>query len=158
MAKQGNPEALTELQTLLRDTAKTAPMRTASIYETVKGLLPDIRELKAKRFTDAEIRDMFAAKGFEISLGTFRQYLQRANREAGVTSLRATPKPRAKGKQADDATGANVESNAGAKANEAKAKPDANEKPKPSDMAVSPRPKTGAGAKATGHRLNDSEL
>lgn len=158
MAKQGNPEALTELQTLLRDTAKTAPMRTASIYETVKGLLPDIRELKAKRFTDAEIRDMFAAKGFEISLGTFRQYLQRANREAGVTSMRAAPKQRAKGKQTQDTAEAKRESSAGAKANETTAKPDANEKPKPSEMAVAPRPKTGAGAKATGHRLNDSEL
>lgn len=158
MAKQTNPEALAELQNLLRDTAKSAPQRTASIYETVKGLLPDIRELKAKRFTDAEIRDMFAEKGFEISLGTFRQYLQRANREEGVAPTRTTPKPRARIKQASEVTETKPDANAGAKANDTKAAPDANATPKPSELAVAPRAKTGAGAKATGHRLNDADL
>lgn len=147
MAKPTTPEALQELKSLLRQSAERAPERAASLYETVKSLMPDIQELKAKRFTDSEIRDMFAAKGFEISLGTFRQYLQRANREAGLNPVRTSSKPHARSKKTSGGENARTEANA-----------DANAKPKPSEMAVAPRAKAGTGAKATGHRLNDTEL
>lgn len=147
MAKSTTPEALAELQALLRDTAKTAPPRTASVYETVKSLLPDIKELKAKRFTDQQIRDLFVGKGLDISLGTFRQYLQRANREAGVVPTRKPPTKRAKRETTSETAQPEKDANA-----------DANAKPKPSEMAHAPRAKTGTGAKATGHRLNDADL
>lgn len=147
MAKTTDPAALAELKSLLQETAKSAPPRSATAYDTVKGLYPDIRELKAKRFTDQEIVDMLASKGFDISLGTFRQYIQRATRELGEPVTR-TRRKQDRIKKPDTESGSTKrEANA-----------DANAEPKPSELAVSPRAKTGAGAKATGHRLNDEDL
>jgi hypothetical protein len=147
MAKTTDPAALAELKSLLQETAKSAPPRSATAYDTVKGLYPDIRELKAKRFTDREIVDMLASKGFDISLGTFRQYVQRATRELGDEPQRTKRKQTRIKKAETESTKLTTEADG-----------DANAKPKPSELAISSRPKAGAGAKATGHRLSDDDL
>lgn len=149
-----------ELQALLRDTAKAAPPRGGTAYDTIRELLPDIRELKAKRYTDSEILDLFEKKGIKMALGTFRQYVQRAVRETGGEPMRnASARPKARNKKTPEATKSETAANAGAKANaNDTANAEASAKPKPSDVAVAPRAKTGAGAKATGHRLSDDDL
>lgn len=147
MARTTPPTLLSELRALLQETAKTAPLRSATAYDTVKGLFPDIQELKAKRFTDKEIVEMLASKGFEISLGTFRQYLQRVTRELRTE----IPSPQKKRGRATKAEGehSGSERDVGAQANA---------QPKPSELAISSGAKAGLGAKATGHRLSDNDL
>lgn len=147
MARPTPPTALAELKALLQQAAKTAPLRSTSAYDTVKGLYPDIQELKAKRFTDKEIVELMATKGFVISLGTFRQYLQRLARE-----LR-TETPKAQRKQSRT-----IKPQSEHNCSEQHASVDANAQPKPSDIAISSGAKAGMGAKATGHRLSDNDL
>lgn len=147
MARSTPSTSLAELKALLQAAAKTAPLRSTSAYDTVRGLYPDIQELKAKRFTDKEIVEMLATKGFEISLGTFRQYLQRLAREP------RTETPNTPGKRSRTAK-PKLEHHA----SNPSAKDDANAQAKPSDLAISSGAKAGTGAKATGHRLSDNDL
>lgn len=147
MARSTPSAMLTELKAVLQEAAKTAPLRSASAYDTVKGLYLDIQELKAKRYTDKEIIEMLASKGFEISLGTFRQYLQRIAREGPAE----TPSPRKK-------RGRTVKPEAEHRQSSQPTSGEANAGLKPSDLAISSGAKTGSGAKATGHRLSDNDL
>lgn len=79
---------LNMLKQALKEMASEEPKRQPSMFEAIKDLLPEIRELKSRRFTDAEILERLNANGARMSLGTFRQYLNRANRADGGTSLR----------------------------------------------------------------------
>jgi hypothetical protein len=147
MARSTPSTTLAELKALLQEAAKTPPLRSTSAYDTVRGLYPDIQELKAKRFTDKEIVDMLATKGFEISLGTFRQYLQRLAREPRAETPRTPRKHTRTIKPRTEKSRSNQDANV-----------DTTSHPKPSDLAISSGAKAGTGAKATGHRLSDNDL
>lgn len=136
MAKDAKANRLGELKASLQEAAKAPAPRPPSVFETVKALLPEIDALKAKRWTDAQIRDRLSANGCEMALGTFRQYYQRASREVGGTSKRAK----------NNISG------------ERKAKENANATPKPSELATAPRATTGEGKKNLGHKLGDDDV
>ena len=91
------PDPFGELRAFLREEIRLAPSRKPSGYEAVKAVLPEIRELKAKCRTDAEIRELLARMGIKLSLATLRQYIQNATREiAGHKPVRRRGKARAK--------------------------------------------------------------
>jgi hypothetical protein len=91
-------EALKELRTFLQRKASEAAPRPASLFNAVVELLPEILALRRRRYTDLEIRDLLKAKGVEMSLGTFRQYVQRAIRQSetgdGQKGSQAEPQTR----------------------------------------------------------------
>ncbi|GJE36042.1 hypothetical protein [Methylobacterium persicinum] len=89
MAEVGEPDPHDELRSFLREQVALTPKRTPSGYDAIKAVLPEIRALKAKRRTDAEIRELLARMGVKLSLATLRQYTQKATREAaGHTPVR----------------------------------------------------------------------
>ena len=97
MAEGGEPDPHDELRAFLREQVALAPNRTPSGYDAIKAVLPEIRALKAKRRTDAEIRELLARMGVKLSLATLRQYTQKATREAaGHTPVRRRGKAAAK--------------------------------------------------------------
>lgn len=127
---------MAKLEAALDQAAKAEPPRPPTGYETVVTLLPRIQALKSKRYTDAEILDLLKENGVEMSLGTFRQYYQRATRDTGATPTRTRKQP----------------------AGERKAKENANATPKPSELASAPRATTGEGKKNLGHKLGDDDV
>ena len=82
MAEVGEPDPHDELRAFLREQVALTPNRTPSGYDAIRAVLPEIRALKAKRWTDAEIRELLARMGVRLSLATLRQYTQKAAREA----------------------------------------------------------------------------
>lgn len=74
-----------KLRAALREMASEQPLRSQSIFQKIKEILPEIRDLKNKRFTDVEILQRLSANGIGMSLGTFRQYVNRAMREQSGT-------------------------------------------------------------------------
>lgn len=74
-----------KLKAALMELAKREPQRPQSMFEAIKEQLPLIRDLKARRFTDKEILGELEAHGIEMSLGTFRQYVNRAAKAGGGT-------------------------------------------------------------------------
>jgi hypothetical protein len=82
------PGDLDSMRSFLREQAARAPARAGSRYEMVELLLPEILVLKGKRYTDAEIRDLLCARGMDMSVGTFRRYVQRAQRGSSGASER----------------------------------------------------------------------
>lgn len=70
-----------KLRAALREMASEQPLRSQSGFARIKEILPEIRDLKSKRFTDSEILQRLRTNGIEMSLGTFRQYVNRAIRE-----------------------------------------------------------------------------
>lgn len=77
-----------KLRAALREMASEQPLRSQSMFQKIKEILPEIRNLKNKRFTDVEILQRLSANGIEMSLGTFRQYVNRATREESGTPTR----------------------------------------------------------------------
>jgi hypothetical protein len=73
---------LKDIKSFLKTQGDKRPVRAASAFGTIKGLLQDIITLKRKRFTDREICDLLAQKNIIVSLGTFQQYVSRAKRMA----------------------------------------------------------------------------
>ncbi len=69
------------LRSFLREQVRLTPSRKPSGYASVKAVLPEIKALKAKRRTDAEIQEMLARMGVTLGLATLRQYIQNASRE-----------------------------------------------------------------------------
>lgn len=86
MAKKGDDTPtevrIEDLRSFLREEAERGPTGKASTYEQVVALLPEIDALFARRRTRAEVRDLLASKGLEMSLGTFTQYYAKAKRAA----------------------------------------------------------------------------
>lgn len=78
-----------KLRAALREMASEQPLRSQSMFQKIKEILPEIRDLKNKRFTDIEILQRLSANGIDMSLGTFRQYVNRAMREQWGAPTRA---------------------------------------------------------------------
>ncbi|MBP2506259.1 MULTISPECIES: hypothetical protein [Methylobacterium] len=97
MGEAVEPDPYSELRAFLREEIRLAPSRKPSAYEAVKAVLPEIKALKTKCKTDAEIRELLARKGVELSVATLRQYIQNATRElAGHKPVRRRGKAKAK--------------------------------------------------------------
>lgn len=82
MTEAVQPDPHDALRAYMREQVKLTPSRKPSGYASVVAVLPEIRALKAKRRTDAEILAMFAEMGVKLSLATLRHYIQTALREA----------------------------------------------------------------------------
>lgn len=97
MGEAVEPDPFSKLRAFLREQIELAPSRKPSAYEAVKAVLPEIKELKAKCRTDAEIGEFLARMGVKLSVGTLRQYIQTATRElAGRKPVRRRGKAKAK--------------------------------------------------------------
>lgn len=97
MGEAVESDPYSELRAFLREEIKHAPSRKPTAYEAVKAVLPEIKELKAKCKTDAEIRELLARMGVKLSVATLRQYVQTATRElAGHKPVRRRGKAKAK--------------------------------------------------------------
>ena len=145
MAEGVEPDPHDELRAFLREQVALTPNRTPSGYDAIKAVLPEIRALKAKRRTDAEIRELLARMGVKLSLATLRQYTQKATREAaGHTPVRR------RGKAA-------TRSPAGTAPVAAERRP---EPERPASAGHDPRPaRAHPPASATvGHRLSTKDL
>lgn len=81
-----------KLRAALREMASEQPLRPQSGFARIKEILPEIRDLKSKRFTDSEILQRLRMNGIEMSLGTFRQYINRAIREHSGIPKKVKPK------------------------------------------------------------------
>jgi hypothetical protein len=141
MAEVGEPDPHDELRAFLREQVALTPNRTPSGYDAIRAVLPEIRALKAKRRTDAEIRELLARMGVKLSLATLRQYTQKATREAaGHKPMRRRGKATAKPP--------------------AGTAPILSERQQPGSGGRAPRPTRGdASAAATvGHRLSTKDL
>ena len=96
MSEAAEPDPHDELRAFLREQVRLAPDRKPSGYASVKAVLPEIKALKAKRKTDAEIQKLLALKGITLSLGTLSQYIGSAARElAGRKPVRRRGKAHA---------------------------------------------------------------
>ena len=97
MTEAAEPDPHDELRAFLREQVRLTPSRKPSGYASVRAVLPEIRALKAKLRTDAEIQEMLARMGVTLSLATLRQYIQSAVREqAGQSRVRRRGKAAAK--------------------------------------------------------------
>ena len=81
MSKAAEPDPHDALRAFLREQVRLAPSRKPTGYATVKAVLPEIKALKAKCRTDAEIRELLIAKGVNLSLATLQHYIKTATRE-----------------------------------------------------------------------------
>jgi len=81
MTEAAEPDPHDELRVFLREQVRLTPSRKPSGYASVKAVLPEIRALKTRRRTDAEIQEMLARMGVRLIIGTLRQYVQSATRE-----------------------------------------------------------------------------
>jgi hypothetical protein len=81
MGEAVEPDPYSDLRAFLREEIRLAPSRKPTAYEAVKAVLPEIKELKAKCKTDAEIRELLDRMGVKLSVATLRQYIQTATRE-----------------------------------------------------------------------------
>jgi hypothetical protein len=124
---------LSKLKQALKEMASEEPKRQPSMFEAIKDLLPEIRELKSRRFTDAEILERLNANGIRMSLGTFRQYLNRANRADDKNPLRTKSERKS----------------------ESGLKRDVTRRPNPSETAAKPSGTQTETKMALGHKLND---
>lgn len=143
MSEAGEPDPYDALRTFLREQVALSPSYKPSGYEAVRAVLPEIKALKAKRRTDAEIRELLMTKGFKLSLATLRQYIQNATRElAGHKPVRRRGKVALKGPTGTvrDGRGSSREAD-GAPVRQ----------PMPSDGKASASP-------TTGHRLSNKDL
>ncbi|KOX42521.1 hypothetical protein ADL19_30240 [Streptomyces purpurogeneiscleroticus] len=94
MSEAAEPDPHEALRTFLREQVRLAPSRKPSGYASVKAVLPEIKALKARCRTDAEIQEFLALKGVRLSLATLRQYIGSAARElAGHRPVRRRGKP-----------------------------------------------------------------
>ena len=134
-------DAISELRALLRAAALKPPARGVSLYAKVRSLYPEILRLKKNDYTDSEIHEMFLSKGENISLGTFRQYIQRAAKEAANGSG-------TEGKPA--ATPASPSSDINLKVNDKVV-------PKPSEAVGQSSIKSTEGRKVLSHKLGDDD-
>jgi hypothetical protein len=75
-AKESDLEKVRKI--LRQKAAATPPRRQPTAFETISALLPDIVDLKKKRYSDEEICRYVGEAGIVMSLGTFRQYVSRA--------------------------------------------------------------------------------
>lgn len=133
MKSAGVAGNLNKLKQALKEMASEEPKRQPSMFEAIKDLLPEIRELKSKRFTDAEILERLNANGIRMSLGTFRQYLNRASRADQEIPLRMKDERKS----------------------ESGLKRKVTRKPKPSETATKPSGTLSESKMALGHKLND---
>lgn len=81
MTEAAEPDPHDELRVFLREQVRLTPSRKPSGYASVKAVLPEIKALKTRRRTDAEIQEMLARMGVRLSIGTLRVYVQSATRE-----------------------------------------------------------------------------
>lgn len=81
MSEAAEPDPHDALRAFLREQVRLTPSRKPSGYASVKAVLPEIKALKAKCRTDAEIRALLREMGVTLSLATLRQYIQNATRE-----------------------------------------------------------------------------
>ena len=146
MSEAAEPDPHDELRAFLREQVRLAPDRKPSGYASVKAVLPEIKALKAKRRTDAEIQKLLALKGITLSLGTLSQYIGSATREL------AGRKPvRRRGKAAAHAPAGTPPA-------------PAQHRPAPVQPAIAPRDPAQARGPATashavvGHRLSTKDL
>lgn len=145
MSEAGEPDPYEALRVFLREQVALSPSYKPSGYEAVKAVLPEIKALKAKRRTDAEIRELLLAKGIKLSLATLRQYIQNATRElAGHKPVRRRGKAAAK--TPADSVRVRGERRSSPEVHRAPAR-----QPGPSDGQTSTSP-------TTGHRLSNKDL
>jgi hypothetical protein len=134
-------DSTAELRSLLRSAARKPPARGETLYSKVRSLYPEILELKKNGYTDSEIHELFLSKGEKASLGTLRQYFQRAAKEwanEGRTDV----------SQGATALPPKTHTNA---------KPNANGALKPSQTIMQSSVKSSDGRRGLGHRLNDDD-
>lgn len=145
MSEVVEPDPYGELRGFLREQINLAPSRKPTVYEAVKAVLPEIQELKARGKTDAEIRELLERMGVKLSLGTFRQYVRNAVKEA-----KGEPVKRTRGK---------AKAKSPAKTSQAPAK----ERPGPQPRSTAARdqvPTQGRApaSPALGHRMSNKDL
>ena len=117
-----------------------------SAYEAVKAVHPEITKLKAKGKTDAEVRELLERMGIKLSLGTFRQYVRNAVKEAKGESVKRT-RGKAKAKPVGSSDTVEHGRRPGPAAGRTTAEP-----------RVAPRDDALMGKEATSHRLSDDNL
>lgn len=145
MSEAGEPDSYEALRVFLREQVALSPSYKPSGYEAVRAVLPEIKALKAKRRTDAEIRELLSTKGIKLSLATLRQYIQNATRElAGHKPARRRGK--ASAKTPADTVRVRGERRSSPEVHRAPVR-----QPGPSDAQTSASP-------TTGHRLSNKDL
>ena len=96
MNEAAEPDPHDALRAFLLEQVRLSPNRRPSGYASVRAVLPEIKALKAKCRTDAEIRELLIAKGITLSLATLQHYIKTATRElAGRKPVRRRGKARA---------------------------------------------------------------
>ncbi|KIU26745.1 hypothetical protein SR39_31355 [Methylobacterium radiotolerans] len=94
MSEAAEPDPHDALRAFLREQVRLAPNRKPTGYASVKAVLPEIKALKAKCRTDAEIRALLIERGVTLSLATLQHYIKTATRElAGHKPVRRRGKP-----------------------------------------------------------------
>jgi hypothetical protein len=81
MSEGAEPDPHDALRAFLREQVRLAPNRKPTGYASVKAVLPEIKALKAKCRTDAEIRALLIERGVTLSLATLQHYIKTATRE-----------------------------------------------------------------------------
>src|SRR5690606_27144625 len=110
----------------------------------VRELYPEIIAARTdKHYTDSELVTMLSANGIEITLGTFRQYMQRIAREQSGTPAKPRVKTAERQANTNANKGANVKSNA---------------TPKPSEVAAKPAASGSTNGSKLGHKLGDDDV
>jgi hypothetical protein len=155
MGEAVEPDPYSELRGFLREQIKLAPSRKPSAYEAVKAVLPEIKELKAKRKTDAEVRELLERMDIKLSLGTFRQYVRNALKEAKGEPLKRT-RGKAKAKPKVNAPPARSAGSSDTAEDGRRSGPAPGRKT--ADPRVAPRDGALMGKEATSHRLSDDNL
>lgn len=139
MSEAVEPDPYDQLRAFLREQVALAPSRKPTGYEAVKAVLPEIKALKAKHRTDAEIREFLSRMGVTLSLATLRQYTQSATRELAGHK----PPVRKRGK-AISKPGSKPATGTGTRP--------------ASKGSVPPGASRPSGSAITGHTLDDSDL
>lgn len=155
MGEAVEPDLYSELRGFLREQIELAPSRKPSAYQSVKAVLPEIKKLKAKGKTDDEVRELFGRKSIKLSLGTFRQYVRNALKEAkGEPVTRTSGKAKAKPKVNAPPTRSAGPSDTV----EYGRRPGPAPGRKAAEPRVAPRDSALMGKEATSHRLSDDNL
>jgi len=155
MGEAVEPDPHSELRSFLREQIELAPSRRPPAYEAVKAVLPEIKKLKAKGKTDDDVRELFERKGTKLSLGTFRQYVRNAVKEAKgepVTRTRRKNEAKPKDKRTPARSAGSSDTAAHGR------RPGPATKRTTADPRVAPRDGALMGKDATSHRLSDDNL
>ncbi|WP_238228934.1 hypothetical protein [Methylorubrum aminovorans] len=155
MGEAVEPDPYSELRGFLREQIELAPSRKPSAYEAVKAVLPEIKKLKAKGKTDAEVRELLERMGIKLSLGTFRQYVRNAVKEAKGESVKRT-RGKAKAKPKGNAPPTRSVGSSDTVEHGRRPGPAAGQTT--AEPRVAPRDGALMGKEATSHRLSDDNL